>query len=84
MQLTENGLVLIKVGGKVQEIKKKDIPSFITPYFQKWLDCWWWFHEKGMLPLNKSWYEHPRHVTRTLRAMESAYNRYQAEKREQE
>ena len=63
-------------------MKKGDIPGYMTFYFWSWFDVWWWWHEKGNLPLERSWFHHPKHVTETIQMFESVYNNYQAYKAE--
>lgn len=57
-------------------MRKGEIPSFMTPYFWSWHEVWWWWHTKGMLPLECSWFHHPRHVTEAIRLLEEAHVAY--------
>lgn len=61
-------------------MKKREIPNYITPYFWAWHEVWWWWHTKGQLPLERSWWHHPRHVIEAIRLLEGAYVAYWNEK----
>lgn len=61
-------------------MSKGDIPKYITHYWWQWFDVWWWYHDKGLLPLPTSWFRHPKHVIDTIQTLEGAFQSYMAEK----
>lgn len=75
-RLTEDLPDVVGVKGDAYRLRKGDIPGYFTAYFWAWFDAWWWYHDAKMLPLEKSWFHHPRHVTETIQMMESVYNRF--------
>jgi hypothetical protein len=73
---------LVGVNGDAFSFPREDIPKYMTPYFYSWLEIWWFFHEKGMLPYNKSWYMHPARIIKIIRIFENCYNKFNNDKAE--
>jgi hypothetical protein len=67
-------------GGEAFSFPRRDILLYLNEYFYKWLEVWIWYHDKGLLPYDKSWYNHPKKIIKVLELFENAYNVYSNQK----
>jgi plasmid replication initiation protein len=74
---SENGIYLVGIKDIfANSFKRKDIKRFNNIYYKSWYEVWWFYHEKGLLPYNKGWYEHAQKILQVIEIFEGIYKAY--------
>jgi len=80
-QFSKNNIYIVGVKGIfANSFKKKYIPVFNIDYFHKWKQVWWFYHDKGLLPYSKGWYEHNKKTIRIIEMFDNLYAHYLTDK----